>query len=126
MIDTTQLHRVASQIKTGWEFCDSRWQNAEAEYIALTLIASTAKNHREHGEAISWQGKSTEHVQGAQLVDNRRGMRLLIDDGCMDVVPYQGTLAPPDDVVRNAEGLPMICVLKQGLLDYAERFFQNF
>ena len=117
--DIDLLYAVADSIHTGWELCDSRWQKSEAEHIACQAITSCALNHRKHGDAFSWQGTGTKSVSGGGLANNPAGMRLLLDDDCIVLEPYDGPLTPPEDIVHDDRGRPMVIRVTNRLLHYA-------
>jgi len=118
-LDIELLRRVADAITTGFELCGSRWNKAEAEFIACQAISSCRLNYQNHGDAFSWQGTGTLKSGGNGLVNNNAGLQLLIEDGCIVLEPYNGELVAPADAVRDAAGLPMVIRITQRLLETA-------
>lgn len=118
-LDVTLLYRVADDIKTGWELCDSRWQSTESEIIACQAIKSCRSNHERRGEAFSWCGSGLTRVSGGGLMDNPAGLQKLLDDGCVVVEPYVGEASPPKGTVVDSKGKPLVLRVTQRLLEYA-------
>ena len=113
-MDTPPLHRVADAIKTGYELMGSRWQNCEAETIACQVIANCHSNYCKYGNAITWQHKNVLRSSG-----NENGLRILLDDKCIILEPYEGILTAPDDTVCDEDGRPMVIRATPRLLEYA-------
>ena len=100
------LQKVADLIKTSGALMGSRWRNCEAEVIAAQTIAACARNLKDHGEAISWLGKSA--LSGRQQcgTNNARGLDLLRNDGMIVLEVYTGTFQPskPGDIAMKDGG----------------------
>jgi len=112
------LLHLKKKIKTGFEFCDSKWQNSEAEVIALQTISACAFNLKCHGEPFSWQGDGTKKTSGGGIINNPHGVQLLLNDKSLELVEYQGDLKPPKSIVHK-NGHPMIFRVMPSLLHYA-------
>jgi len=112
------LETVASNIKTGWELCGSKWQNSEAEYIALQTITACALNLKTKGDAFSWLTSSC--TTGLQRcgTNNARGLQMLIDDGSIIREDYTGDHKPPTTTVISNDK-PQILRVTNNLLLYA-------
>ncbi len=121
-IDADLLCRVADSIETGNELMGSRWQNSEAEVIACQTISACCVNCRRHGEALSWYGDGLLDVSGAGNVNNPGGLRRLIDDECIVIESYEGSLEAPGDVVCDKGGKPLVLRVTQQLLEYVAKF----
>lgn len=125
-LDTALLLNVSSRITTGWELCDSKWQQGEAELIACQTINACANNFRDHGEAISWCGSSALGSCGTGLVDNGSGVSKLQRDGSIVLEPYTGKLTPskPDGIAKDKDGKFFVFRVTNSLLKYADGFIQ--
>jgi hypothetical protein len=98
----------------------SKWQNCEAEVIAVQTISACALNLKNHDEAISWQGRGT--LSGRQMcgTNNLHGLNLLLNDGMIVSEKYTGPLKPGEPETIATEGeqyLVLRCTEK--LLQYA-------
>ena len=123
-IDLVALTAVAARIKSGMEFCGSKWGQTEAEVIALQTLSASSANRVKYGDAFSWVGGGLLGGRRVCGTDNRRGLQLLIDDGCVVVEDYTGSLAcPPGTATRN--GVPQVLRVTNKLVQYAEQFFPN-
>ena len=113
-----KLYSVAGRIKTGRELMGSKWQNCEAETIAVQTISACALNGRNHGEELSWCGQSV--FFGRQLcgTNNSRGLHILLDDGSLVLEEYTGALTPPDGTATQ-NGRPLVLRVTESLLAYA-------
>lgn len=110
------LRKVKAGIKHGREMMGSKWNNCEAETIALQIISGCANVLETHGEAFSWQGKGT--LASGPHVDNPGGVQRLINDGSIVIESYEGDAEPSKNVVM-VSGKPQIFRITPSLLHYA-------
>jgi hypothetical protein len=106
------LYEVAGRIKSGWEMMGSHWGNHQAEVIACQSIVACRNNHKECGDAFSWDTLITGSGNG-------EGLRLLLEDDCIVIEEYGGDLAPPSDT-RTENGKPRIIRVTDKLLEYVD------
>lgn len=125
MTENQLLAEVAPLIKTGWEFCDSKWQNAECEAIAIQTISACHHNLKEHGDAFSWLGTNATRGRAACGTDNKAGLSRLINDGSLIQEPYTGPLAPPSDTATDEKGNPLVLRCTESLLHYAASILKS-
>lgn len=117
------LQNAASLIKTGNELMGSKWQNCEAEVIAMQTICACARNLKDHGEAISWQGNGT--LVGRQQcgTNNANGLNLLLRDGMIISEEFIGTLEPSEpDKIATKDGKYLVLRCTEKLLNYFIEF----
>lgn len=112
------LLQVAGKITTGRELMGSRWQNCEAEVIALQTISACALNLKDHGEALSWLDKNCTNGRQMDGTNNSSGLQLLLDDRCLVMEAYTGPLKPPAGIAQKA-GRPLVLRCTDRLLHYA-------
>ncbi len=117
---------VAGRITTGYEFMGSKWENCEAEVIALQTITAYALNLKEHGEPLSWLNRGA--TSGHQMcgTNNAHGLHLLIQDGMLVREPYLGQLKPKDmdAISRDEKGQMEVLRCTLALLKYADTFIE--
>ena len=106
------LQKIAAELKDYGQFTGSKWQNYEAEVLAMQTLGACALNLEKHNKAFSWL------MSSAMIGNNYRGMQKLVDDGSIEIVDYTGLATPPDDVERY-KGVPQMCVVTDSLLLYA-------
>lgn len=116
-----KLALLGQKIKSAYDLMGSRWRNSETETIAMQTICACAKNFADHGDAFSWQGNNTLRRGENGLVDNPRGVQILLDDKAIVLEPYDNPkdIPVPSDVVRHADGRPMIFRCTERMLDHA-------
>lgn len=104
----------------------SRWKNSEAEVIALQTICACGLNFEKHGVAISWQGNGTLTGTVDGLIDNPRGVKILLKDSALVLEPYDNplNLEVPQNTVLADDGRPMVFKCTEMLLDYAIEFMK--
>lgn len=119
-----KLKIVAESMHDEYALMGSRWGKGESEYIAFETIKACAFNLRERGEAFSWQGKNTLATYGNGLVDNKKGMRVLLNSGDLISEPYHGNATAPAGTVLSEDGKPMVFRCTEKLLDYAIEFLK--
>ena len=112
----TKLPRVSATLTTGWELTGSRWGNVEAETIAWQTINACRLNLDRHGDAFSWYGSQLDRSSGT--VDNPKGLRDLVNDGCIVIEAYTGHLPPSPNTATDESGHPLILRVTDALLDY--------
>jgi hypothetical protein len=115
---TQLLRKIAAKIKTGSELMGSRWQNCEAEVIALQTISACALNLKQHGDAFSWLAESCTRGRNQAGTNNSRGLQLLTDDQCLLVEPYAGPAKAPKGTATR-DGKPLVLRCTPRLLHYA-------
>lgn len=93
-------------------------ENYESEYIAAETIKACLFNLKQHGEAFSWQGKNTLATHGNGLVDNKKGVSVLLSNGDFILEPYSGNAIAPAGTVLSDDGRPMVFRCTEKLLDY--------
>ena len=112
------LETVASNIKTGWELCGSKWGNCESETIALQTISACALNLKNKGDAFSWLAGSCTIGRQRCGTDNAHGLQMLIDDGSVIQESYTGPHEAPEGTAMR-DGLPQVLRVTNSLLLYA-------
>lgn len=122
-MNTTLLKKVAAKIKTGYELMGSKWQNSEAEVIAMQTINACKNNLKDHGDAFSWLGGNATRGRAQCGTDNARGLGKLIADGSLVQEDYTGPLTPPDGTATH-NGKPQILRVTDALLAYADQFIE--
>lgn len=114
------LLKAAGLIKTGNELMGSRWQNCEAEVIATQTICACAKNFKDYGEAISWQGKGTLAGRAMSGTNNAHVLGLLLKDGMIVSEKFTGDLKPSKpDTIAMEDGKYLVLRCTEKLLHYA-------
>lgn len=111
-------------ITTGRELMGSKWGNAEAEVIAIQTICACGLNLEQHNDAFSWQGINTTQRHGIFLIDNPKGVDLLLSDESLTLEEYDNpqNLEVPESTVMSEAGKPMIFRCSETLLNYAIKF----
>lgn len=124
MSDKNELLKKAAKLfKTGRELMGSKWENCEAEVIAMQTICACANNLKIHGEAISWQGEGTLTGRARCGTDNAHGLGLLLKDDMIISEEFTGTLKPSKRAgiaMENGNYLVLRCTEK--LLHYVIGF----
>ncbi len=117
-MDNTLLQNLAKRLKDYGQFMGSKWQNCEAEVIAMQTIGACAKNLTDHGEAMSWLSRSA--TSGRQMcgTNNSHGLGLLLADGSLIEESYDGPLTPPDNTAIDDKGNPRVLRVTDELLHY--------
>lgn len=111
------LETIASQIKTGWELCGSKWKNCEAETIVLRTISACANNLKSKGDAFSWLAGSCTTGRQQCGTNNARGLQMLINDGSIVQEDYTGPHEPPAGTATH-DSKPQVLRVTNSLLLY--------
>ncbi|MEO6077184.1 MAG: hypothetical protein ABIP54_00155 [Candidatus Andersenbacteria bacterium] len=122
-LDAVLLYKVAERIKNGREMMGSKWQNTEAEVIAMQTIVACCSNHKKHGDALSWLGRSATVGRQVCGTDNSRGLQMLVTDGSIVIEQYKGSLRPSDNTSDDG-GVPLVLRVTNSLLEYANSFIR--
>jgi hypothetical protein len=124
-MNTDLLLEVANRIKSGYEFMGSKWQNCEAEVIALQTLTASAVNFKSHGDAFSWLGSGATRGQDMSGTNNADGLARLFADGSLIEEVYVGPLTPPVGTAQSPDGRPLVLRVTTNLLKYADSFIQG-
>lgn len=116
-MNTEHLKKVAAAIKTGHEMMGSKWQNCEAEVIALQTVSACALNLKNKDDAFSWLAGSCTTGRQQCGTNNARGLQMLLDDGSLIQESYTGKHKAPSETATH-DGKPQILRVSQHLLKY--------
>lgn len=112
------LKRIAASLRDWGQFMGSRWQNQEAESLAVQALRACAVNLKKHGEPFSWLMQSAVSCRQCDGTNNAAGLQILLDDGAVEIRGYAGKASPPAGVLVEG-GLPQVLVVTDRMLTYA-------
>jgi hypothetical protein len=96
----------------------SKWQNCEAETIALQTICACSNNLKRKGDAFSWLSGSCTTGWQQCGTNNVRGLQMLLDDGSLIREDYTGGHKAPQGTATH-DGKFQILRVTNTLLGYA-------
>jgi hypothetical protein len=82
------ITRLKDKIKDNWSLCNF-YGKSEAELIVAQTIHACVTNHKDHGQAFSFEGKGLHTSHGNGLFDNRGAYGSLVKDGMFIVEEWE-------------------------------------